>query len=209
MASLAPTPTTRAVVPWIDPVVDQLGHDPRSAYVERFWLGILGPTGTWLLRRLAARLQAEPDGFVLDLASTALELGLGSGVGPSSPFARTLARCERFGAIALPDERTMRVRRHLPPLTSRQLQRLPEHLQVAHERAVGATARGSGRPDERVEAARGMALALIGRGLAADLAERELHGRGVHPAVAFAAVRWAAERQGVAAVDHGTLPPAA
>ncbi len=22
---------------WPDPVIDELGHDPRSAYVERFW----------------------------------------------------------------------------------------------------------------------------------------------------------------------------
>lgn len=32
------------VRPWIDPVVDEHGHDPRSRYVERFWLGVLGPT---------------------------------------------------------------------------------------------------------------------------------------------------------------------
>ncbi len=30
--------------PWPDPVIDRLGHDPRSAYVERFWLGVLGPS---------------------------------------------------------------------------------------------------------------------------------------------------------------------
>ena len=35
---------------WYDEVTDQLGHDARSAYVERFWLGILGPSATWLLR---------------------------------------------------------------------------------------------------------------------------------------------------------------
>ena len=28
---------------WIDPVIDELGHDPRSAYVETFWLPVLGP----------------------------------------------------------------------------------------------------------------------------------------------------------------------
>jgi hypothetical protein len=35
-------PTLR-VLPWPDPVIDQVGYDPRSRYVERFWLGILGP----------------------------------------------------------------------------------------------------------------------------------------------------------------------
>ena len=31
------------VVRWHDPLIDQLGHDPRSRYVEQFWLGVLGP----------------------------------------------------------------------------------------------------------------------------------------------------------------------
>ena len=29
---------------WVDPLVDRLGHDPRSTYVEQYWLGILGPS---------------------------------------------------------------------------------------------------------------------------------------------------------------------
>ena len=28
---------------WEDPLVERLGHDPRSTYVEQYWLGILGP----------------------------------------------------------------------------------------------------------------------------------------------------------------------
>jgi hypothetical protein len=38
---LGPTLEIRA---WTDEVVDALGHDPRSPYVERFWLGVLGPS---------------------------------------------------------------------------------------------------------------------------------------------------------------------
>ena len=34
---------------WADPLIDRLGHDPRSTYVEQFWLGILGPRTVWLL----------------------------------------------------------------------------------------------------------------------------------------------------------------
>ena len=30
--------------PWPDELIDTLGHDPRSRYVEDFWLGTLGPT---------------------------------------------------------------------------------------------------------------------------------------------------------------------
>ena len=47
-------PTIR-VERWTDPVVDRRGHDPRSLYVERFWLGAIGPSATWIMRRLADR----------------------------------------------------------------------------------------------------------------------------------------------------------
>jgi hypothetical protein len=40
-AVLGPTLEIRA---WTDEVVDVVGHDPRSPYVERFWLGMLGPS---------------------------------------------------------------------------------------------------------------------------------------------------------------------
>ncbi len=63
--------------PWPDDVIDSLGHDPRSHYVETYWLGILGPSTTWLLRRLVAGLDVNPEGFELDLADTARCLGLG------------------------------------------------------------------------------------------------------------------------------------
>jgi hypothetical protein len=32
------------VTPWHDPVVEAVGHDLRSPYVERFWLALLGPS---------------------------------------------------------------------------------------------------------------------------------------------------------------------
>ena len=41
-------PATLVVLPWADPVIDPIGHDPRSRYVELFWLGVLGPTATLL-----------------------------------------------------------------------------------------------------------------------------------------------------------------
>lgn len=31
------------ISPWHDPVVVAIGHDPRSTYVELFWLALLGP----------------------------------------------------------------------------------------------------------------------------------------------------------------------
>ena len=46
---------TLTVQPWVDEVIDTVGHEVRSPYVEQFWLGLLGPSSTWLLRRLVAK----------------------------------------------------------------------------------------------------------------------------------------------------------
>src|SRR5436305_2374227 len=89
-ATLPPlTVDTLHIRPWPDAVIDTVGHDPRSAYVERFWLGVLGPSTTWLLRRMATGLEASPDGFDLPLADTARSLGLGE-PGKHGPFVRAL-----------------------------------------------------------------------------------------------------------------------
>src|SRR5437763_1125350 len=122
------------VVPWPDVVIDALGHDPRSPYVETYWLAVLGPSTTWLLRRLAFRLEAEPDGFSLDLAETARSLGLGAKGGRHSPFMRALGRCIAFGLARSETCNSLAVRRRLPPLNRRQVLHLPESLQHSHQR---------------------------------------------------------------------------
>ena len=140
------------VVPWVDPVVDTLGFDARSDYVELFWLGVIGPSTTWLMRRLAAGLDRSPEGFTLDLGETAQALGIsgqgGTLGGRNAPFARTLVRACQFG-LAQPNGTRLAVRRRLPPLNARQLERLPARLQtLAHDVAVARTrdARRGGSP---------------------------------------------------------------
>ena len=105
------------VVAWVDPVVDALGFDPRSDYVELFWLGVIGPSTTWLMRRLAAGLDRSPEGFTLDLIETARALGIGGhgGLGSrNSPFARTLVRACQFG-LAQPNGAQLAVQAPAPP----------------------------------------------------------------------------------------------
>ncbi|MEO1055423.1 MAG: hypothetical protein AAFY28_00760 [Actinomycetota bacterium] len=130
------SPSTDACVairPWVDPLVDDVGFDPRSRYVETCWLGVLGPTATWLLRRLVDGLDREPTGYTLDLAATARSMGLGYQPDrPTSPFGRALQRCVMFGAAhALSDGYA--VRRRLPPVTARHLRRLPTSVREAHD----------------------------------------------------------------------------
>src|SRR5436305_14302185 len=93
---LADMADTLEIRPWPDPVIDTLGHDPRSHYVETYWLSVLGPSTTWLMRRLASGLEASPAGFTLSLDSTARSLGLGDKGGRHSPFVRALGRCVQF-----------------------------------------------------------------------------------------------------------------
>ncbi len=125
-------PQVITIQPWNDPVIDQIGHDPRSIYAEQFWLSILGPSASWFLRRVADGFDSYPDGFELDLAEAAQALGLAWAPGSQSVFARTMARVVQFGAAHPLGSQTMIIRRRLPSLTRRQLERLPESLRMAH-----------------------------------------------------------------------------
>lgn len=119
------------VVSWPDEVLDQLGHDPLSDYVEIFWVSVLGPTATLLVRRLAKQLAANPGGYTINCADWAKELGIGDKGGKNSPFWRSVERACRFGA-AQRNGAILAVRPKLPPLTIRQLNRLPIHMRTIH-----------------------------------------------------------------------------
>src|ERR1700687_3530254 len=89
-----------------DDVIDALGHDPRTLYVETYWLSVLGPSSLWLLRRLAAGLEAHPDGFDMPMAETARSIGLGDKGGRTSPFVRSLVRLCQVDVAEPVDGRT-------------------------------------------------------------------------------------------------------
>ena len=183
--------TTLTVRPWPDDLIDALGHDPRSAYVERFWLGVLGPTSTWLLRRLAAGLDESPAGFDLALADTARSLGIG-GHGRSSSFMRTLGRIVQFDLARVDiagDGVAVAVRRRLPPLTRRHLLRLPESVQAEHAAWQAADLRTPELERQR-RRARMLAMSLIALGEDIDGVERQLARWRYHPALCREAALW-------------------
>jgi hypothetical protein len=180
------------ILPWPDPVIDELGHDPRSPYVEHFWLGVLGPSTTWLLRRTAAGLEAEPEGFELPLRDTARALGLG-GEGRHSPFVRALTRCCQFELARPAADGSLEVRRMLPPLNRRQLARLPETIQVAHQRWIDDALR-TPSPDRERDRTRRLALSLVELGESRDEVERQLLRWRFRPEQARSAATWAMER---------------
>lgn len=195
------------VTAWADPVIDALGLDPRSGYVEQFWLGILGPSTTWLLRRLATGLDAQPAGFDLPLADTARALGLGARGGRHSPFVRSLTRACQFKLAQFCGGEGLAVRRRLPPLTRQQVSRLPAPLQDEHRSWQEAQLR---TPDltQRTRRARGLALSLLELGEDAEAAERQLHRWKFHPALAYDAVRWASDcHQSAGTAESDTPEP--
>ena len=116
---------------WTDPVLDQLGHDPRSAYVDQFWIPILGPSSHLLHRHLVALLETSDEGTAITTAEWAVDLGLGIRGGKHGPFWRSIDRLARFGALhrAGPN---LTVRRRLAPLNQRQLANLAPHLKAKH-----------------------------------------------------------------------------
>ncbi|HYF44983.1 MAG TPA: hypothetical protein VD926_02155, partial [Acidimicrobiales bacterium] len=151
---------TLTVRPWPDTVIDRVGHDARSRYVEQFWLGVLGPSTTWFLRLVAHELDQEPHGFRLDLGATALALGLGPPGGRSSPLHRAVDRAVRFRLARAVGTDGLDVRRRLPPLNRHQLERLPPSVREAHaDWQEQQLARDSFREAQR--RARRLALSLL------------------------------------------------
>jgi hypothetical protein len=190
-------PASLTIQPWPDPVLDTVGHDPRSRYAERFWLPTLGPTALLLLRHLADKFDEYPKGIELRIADTSRVLGLGEREGSSSPIVRSLARLETFDLACSDGHSTVAVRRNLPPAHRRHLRRLPPSVQAEH--AEWATARLAEPPlaDARRRARR-LALALVEQGGDSDDVEHVLASTGFHPAVCHDAARWAHARRGEA-----------
>ena len=176
------------VRPWLDPTLDRYGSDPRSEYVERFWLPVLGPSCTWLLRHIVARFDDMPDGFELDLADTAHALGLGFKSGPNSPLARALVRCCQFGLARSCDDETLAVRRKIPPLSRGQVLHLPDRLRHDHE----TWELGRGGIDTQLRRrARSLALSMLELGEDAEATHAQLQKLHFEPDVCDDALGWA------------------
>ncbi|MGH8975153.1 MAG: hypothetical protein ACRD0C_18365 [Acidimicrobiia bacterium] len=191
MTETVRTETVR-ITPWVDPVIDTLGFDPRSFYCEKFWLPALGPTALLLMRRFAVWFDEQPEGTELELSQLAQSLGLGAGLGPNGPIARTLSRLVQFDLVQELDG-GLAVRRRLPPVNRRHIRRLPVHLQRAHEEWMSAQLRDPAGEAERRNSRR-LALTLVELGEALDVTERTLGAAGFHPAVCRESSAWAWDR---------------
>lgn len=147
MSDPAPWPTPRDaasgsshldVVPWPDPLLERDGHDPRSPYAERFWLPTLGPSTYLLHRHLVGRFDHRPQGWLLDPLEVSIALGLGATASRHAPFGKALIRLIRFHQAEVRPDGALAVRTQVPPLSLRQVERLPAGLHAEHLR-VAAT----------------------------------------------------------------------
>ncbi|MGO9344286.1 MAG: hypothetical protein ACLP6E_17505 [Acidimicrobiales bacterium] len=184
------------VIAWRDPLIDHLGHDPRSTYAERFWLPVLGPTSLWLLRKVAGSLELRPEGMDLDLERTARQIGLGGHRGRHGPFRRAIGRLVTFELARFTDSGELEVRRFVPPLARRHLIRLDPCTQEQHREWL----LGESRTDPAVTRlrwrARRLALGLVALGDDYATVELELVGWHLHPALASDAATWAWHQSG-------------
>lgn len=90
------------------------------------WLAVLGPSGTWAYRRLAAVVagRTADEAVPVNVADLSRSLGLGAGIGRNSIMARTLNRLVHFGVARWMGQDGLAVRRALAPVPARQLARL-------------------------------------------------------------------------------------
>ncbi|MCU1429125.1 MAG: hypothetical protein JWL83_3125 [Actinomycetia bacterium] len=186
-------PIEIVVTAWADPVVDTLGHDPRSWYAETFWLPTLGPTSLLLLRHLADRFDRSPDGCELVVSDTAAALGLGTGTGENAPLMRSLGRLVQFDLACRAAETKLAVRRYLPPVNRRHVRRLPVALQARHEEWVNQSLDTSALDLARRRARR-VAFTLYELGDDLDAVERALHTAGFPAPLCRDAAVWAHRR---------------
>ena len=211
-AAVAPSPTsTLRIEPWIDALVDEIGHDPRSSYVEQFWLPVLGPSTVLLLRRFASHLDDAPYGADVRVEELARRLGIGERFGPNAPLARTLKRCVDFQMAEWRGAR-LAVRRRLPPLTRRHLRRLPDSLQHEHDELTGERNPFRPVPDRLRSHGRRLALSLIEFGDDEAAAEARLVRWGFDPGLAASSARFAGlelARREAARAAHPTASRAA
>jgi hypothetical protein len=187
-------PATLRITPWSDPAADPHGVHPCSRYVELYWLGVVGPSTAWLLRRLSYGLELNEGGFNLDLAETAASLGLGDRMGKNSPFSRALRRLSTFELARPQGPGMLAVRVRIPPLPLRHLRRLPHSLQVSHQRWMSEQQLSEAERMHRRAHRLATSLATAGHNRLGI--EDRLAAWQFHPAVAFDAADVATRQSG-------------
>ena len=106
----------------------------QHQYVEMLWLPVIGPSTTWLLRRLSGWTLACPEGLTVVLPELSESLGLGWSSGSGSSVQRSMRRLIMFGLARWTD--ALDVATMVPAISERHLARMSPALVRAHDRMI-------------------------------------------------------------------------
>jgi hypothetical protein len=126
--------------PWADPDIDQYDSKPNGTYSRLAWLPIIGPSSWLIWGTLAAQLRREPR---LDWELTALAEahGISRGAGQHGMVRRSLHRLNQFRLLDTLEDTEHLVRLTAPPVSERQLQRLPSFVAELHRQTFAQVPR--------------------------------------------------------------------
>jgi hypothetical protein len=181
-------PTLMRFISWRDVNIESLGYDPRSTYVEKFWLPFIGPSTILLLRRIVESLETNPYGFDLDLKELSTMLGLGQAIGRNSSIQKTLNRLLVFELARVMPSNALSVRLKMPPLPQRYVKRLPLTLQEQHTIIVDSSSSDNVMAVRK--RARSLALSLAKLGHDRNSIENQLIAWRFHPSVCYETLHW-------------------
>lgn len=112
------------------PTDDTGGVDPRSRYVDHYWMPILGPAAICLARTLMRMISRRAGEVRVELDHLRSVLGLGGD--PAGQLGDALDALAVRGIVILGDEDQLFVRADFPRLSDTQAAELPEALAAAH-----------------------------------------------------------------------------
>ena len=132
-------PVEVTVIPLIVERPSALVFPVQHQYVEMLWLPVIGPSATWMLRRLGVWAMACPQGTPVALPELSEAIGLGGSSGSGSSVQRTMRRLVMFGLARW--NGVLEVAVEVPTVPDRQLMRMSAGLVRAHDRMVAAASR--------------------------------------------------------------------
>lgn len=121
--------------PHPDARVHRAGFDLDSAYLERCWLPIVGPSSVLMLRRMP-QLWERGSSVAVPVDELANALGLGGATGRHSPVMRTVDRLVRFRFAAWSSPSELDVYTEAAPLPHRYVDRLPASVRETHDQLL-------------------------------------------------------------------------
>lgn len=139
---MKPFPKLKALDPvmaiawWHEAGTKEEGYPVDGAYVERFWLPVVGPSALWIARRLTTWL-----GCTIVMTELATDIGLQASIGANAPMTKSVYRLIHFGFVNRVDD-LLEVRTHVGPVPLGLLKRSP-HLRREAESQRWAPARAN------------------------------------------------------------------